>query len=69
MEGLSGLQFSRKPFLTHRTWMTLLNNNEWWHYDFVAKAGTKLVIRRPLNSFTVTRHSPTFPLSLGSVQL
>jgi len=27
-----------------RTWMTLLNNNEWWHYDFVAKVDPDAVL-------------------------
>ncbi|CAE7298547.1 unnamed protein product, partial [Symbiodinium sp. KB8] len=27
-----------------RTWMTLLNNNDWWHYDFVAKVDPDAVL-------------------------
>ncbi|CAE7833419.1 unnamed protein product, partial [Symbiodinium microadriaticum] len=50
-----------------RTWLTLLNNNDWWHYDFIAKVDPDAILFpervRPHLSWHVG--APVFFLNCG----
>eukprot|EP00439_Symbiodinium_sp_Y106_P039464 s741_g4.t2 len=50
-----------------RTWLTLLNNNDWWHYDFIAKVDPDAILfperLRPHMSWHVG--APVFFLTCG----